>query len=321
MLLSTGCSVIEATSGAEELPETEPTNTEQPTSSASAATTTASTTTTAPTTTTPPTTLAPDQLAWPTDAATTAAALSEAETQLRVQVDEIAAAQWGRRQQELYQVLSLNRDWADQAVSLVDESVRQAVELNWLARQELSALVRSGPLSDTLPAWRINEPPSAATLVEFYKAAEAETGVPWTYLAAIHLVETRVGRIEGLSTAGAVGPMQFLPSTWEWCCTGDPTDHQDAITGAATYLTLVGAPADMDAAIFGYNHSDRYVAAVNAYAEAMQLDERAFVGYHAWEVYFSSSVGVLRLETGYETEVPIDAAAWLADHPDDLLGS
>ena len=56
------------------------------------------------------------------------------------------------------------------------------------------------------------------------------------YGLAINLAETRMGRIVGVSSAGAVGPMQFLPATWESCCVGDPTDAHDAILGAATYL-------------------------------------------------------------------------------------
>jgi hypothetical protein len=44
--------------------------------------------------------------------------------------------------------------------------------------------------------------------------------VPWEFLAAIHLVETRMGRIRGTSSAGSQGPMQFLPSTWKRCGRG-----------------------------------------------------------------------------------------------------
>ncbi len=320
LCVTAACSRLESTEPAgEELSVTTPAasaTTAAPTTSTAPLSTTS--TTVAPTTTT---SVAPDELAWPTDPAATADALSEAEQRVRTEADPDVAASWGRRQQQLYQVLSLHRDWADEAVSLVDESVRPAVELNWLARQELSALVRSGPLSSTLPAWRISDPPPSDELLAYYKEAEAASGIPWVYLASINLVETRMGRIEGLSTAGAVGPMQFLPSTWEGCCVGDPTDPHDAILGAATYLTLVGGPADMDKALFGYNRSDRYVAAVKAYADVLALDERAYPGYHAWQVYFSSSVGVLRLTAGYESFEPIDAAAWLTDHPDDLLGA
>lgn len=324
LLLTSACSRLDAAEPASEVMGVDAsTLVVSETTTPSEPATTATPTTTAPSTTAPTTTttVAPDELAWPTDSAATAAALTEAEQQVRTAGDPDVAARWGRRQQQLYQVLSLHRDWADEAVSLIDESIRPAVELNWRARQELSSLVSSGELSTTLPAWRIVNPPPADELLGYYKEAEAATGIPWVYLASINLVETRMGRIEGLSTAGAVGPMQFLPSTWEGCCVGDPTDPHDAILGAATYLTLVGGPADMDRALFGYNRSDRYVAAVKAYADVLALDERAYAGYHAWQVYFSSSVGVLRLTEGYESFVPIDAAEWLADHPDDLLGT
>ena len=76
-----------------------------------------------------------------------------------------------------------------------------------------------------------------------YSEAELLTGIAWYWLASIHLQETRMGRIEGVSSAGAVGPMQFLPTTWEACCTGDPTVTRDAIIGAATYLAQSGGPA------------------------------------------------------------------------------
>ena len=64
-------------------------------------------------------------------------------------------------------------------------------------------------------------------LLGHYAEAEQLTGIPWYWLAAIHLQETRMGRIEGVSTAGAVGPMQFLPTTWARCCVGDPTSTRE----------------------------------------------------------------------------------------------
>ncbi|EUA23383.1 transglycosylase SLT domain protein [Mycobacterium xenopi 4042] len=79
------------------------------------------------------------------------------------------------------------------------------------ARRQLTAMAR---VQDTLPAWRIEPPPPADELLGYYHEAESQSGVGWNYLAAINLIETRFGSINGVSTAGAQGPMQFLPSTF-----------------------------------------------------------------------------------------------------------
>jgi len=286
------------------------------TSSTAAPSTTAAPTTATPTTAAPTTTVAPDAQDLPTSPAELAVALSEAEMMIR-SADE--PAPWGRRQQQLYRVLSTNRDWAGETIAAVDDSIRPAVENNWDARLNLSALVSSGNLSTILPAWRISAPLPADELIGYYQAAETATGVPWEYLAAINLVETRMGRIEGLSTAGATGPMQFLPSTWAECCEGDPTVDEDAILGAAVYLTVRGAPTDMAGALRGYNNSGRYVNAVTAYANVLEADPSAYAGYHAWDVYFLSAAGLVRMPVGYNEAEPVDAAEWIAANPDALI--
>jgi len=269
------------------------------------------------TATTAPTTTAPDAAPVPDTPAALAAELSRVETELgRADLTESAAAPWGRRQQVLYLVLSSNPDWAPEVIAAVDEPVRPVVELNWEARRNLSALVNSERLADTVPAWEIVAPRPADELLGYYREAADATGVPWEVLAAINLVESRMGRIRGLSTAGAVGPMQFLPSTWSGCCTGDPTVDRDAIIGAATYLTQRGALKDLDRAIHGYNNSDHYVRAVRAYADTLAAAPGRYYGYHAWEVLFLSSVGLLRIPQGYRQTEPVDAATWLTQHPD-----
>ena len=123
-----------------------------------------------------------------------------------------------------------------------------------------------------------------------YKAAGAAAGgVGWEYLAAIHLVETRMGRIKGDSSAGAQGPMQFIPTTWDiYGRGGDITSNADAIPAAARLLRANGAPSDMARALRAYNNSARYVRAVTAYAKQMEADERAYLGYHAWQVYYGT---------------------------------
>lgn len=286
----------------------------------------ASSTTVATLATQPP---GPDTMALPGDAIELATALLEAESEVRnTDLATSRRAAWGRRQQALYAVLSAHPDWADDTLAAVadrgDGSDRhrmlvEAITFNWSARQHLDQLVAGGGVADELPAWRIRKPVEVDKLLGYYDEAEAATGVPWSYLAAINTIETRVGRISGTSTAGAVGPMQFLPSTWADCCEGDPNDDRDAIIGAATYLVDRGAPGNMDAAIFGYNRSEHYVAAVKAYASVLAADRNAFAGYHAWEIYFRTTEGIVVIPVGYDQPEPVPVTAWLRLHPDTLF--
>jgi transglycosylase-like protein with SLT domain len=92
-------------------------------------------------------------------------------------------------------------------------------------------------------------------------------------LAAINGIESGFGANLGPSSAGAVGWMQFLPSSWatygvdaDGDGKADPNDPQDAIFAAASYLQAAGMPADTAGAIFAYNHADWYVAEVLANA-------------------------------------------------------
>jgi len=89
--------------------------------------------------------------------------------------------------------------------------------------------------------------------------------------------------------------MQFLPTTWAACCQGDVWDDHDAIMGAATYLASNGAPDDMANAVWRYNPNAVYLEMVTRYASVMAADERAYLGYHAWEVFYGSAAGDVRL--------------------------
>ncbi len=262
----------------------------------------------------------PVSLPLPTSAIEMALSLSEAEQAVRDDsLDNAQLDRWGRRQQALYRHMAFNPEWADVVLAEVDPAATAAVALNWKARQNLSSLVNTERLHDELPAWRVNPPLPPQELIGYYKQAEADTGIQWEFLAAINLIETRMGRIQGVSTAGALGPMQFLPTTWAECCDGDPTVPADAIAGAAKYLTIRGGPENMNRAIFGYNNSDYYVEAVTAYANVMMENERAYYGYHAWEIYFLSTEGLIRIPVGYEQLEPIAATTWLAENPETLF--
>lgn len=151
-----------------------------------------------------------------------------------------------------------------------------------------------------LPRWRIVAPPPAAELRGHYRAAQRRTGVPWTYLAAIHLVETRMGRIRGTSTAGARGPMQFIPATWEaYGAGGDINDPRDAVLAAARLLKDHGAPRDMAGALWHYNPGDEYVRAVSAYARTMRRAPSTYRGYWHWRVLYRHERGTYVLPVGY----------------------
>ena len=102
-------------------------------------------------------------------------------------------------------------------------------------------------------------------------------GLSWTVLAAIGQIESGDHANPGVSSAGAEGPMQFLPSTWaRWGITafgetGPPNimDPYDAVPAAAEYLCSYGAGqggAALTRAIYGYNHAAWYVAEVLALA-------------------------------------------------------
>jgi Transglycosylase SLT domain len=157
----------------------------------------------------------------------------------------------------------------------------------------------------TLPRWRIVAPPPAARLLGHYRLAQRRIGVHWSYLAAIHLVETRMGRIRGTSTAGARGPMQFLPATWDlYGAGGDINDPRDAILAAARLLDANGAPGDMAEALWHYNPSDSYVGAVSAYAGAMRRAPSAYRGYWHWRVLYRHARGTYVLPVGYPERRP-----------------
>src|SRR5262245_44125089 len=92
-------------------------------------------------------------------------------------------------------------------------------------------------------------------------------------LAAINEIESGFGQNLGPSSAGAVGWMQFMPSTWATYGvdadndgTKDPNNPNDAIFAAARYLRAAGMPGDPEGAVFSYNHADWYVAEVMARA-------------------------------------------------------
>jgi murein DD-endopeptidase MepM/ murein hydrolase activator NlpD len=113
-------------------------------------------------------------------------------------------------------------------------------------------------------------------LLPIYQAAGAAYGIPWQVLAAINEVETDYGRDLSVSSAGAEGWMQFLPSEWQNYGVDvndsgfeDPYNPADAIFAAARYLKAAGGDSDIRAAVFSYNHSQAYVNSVMLRAQLL----------------------------------------------------
>ena len=241
----------------------------------------------------------PADVAAPENPAATASSLTRVERALRAPAtppDRIDRLGW--EQQAAYHALGAHPAWLNGVLGRLPADVRPIVTANEHAGQELQALGGGATRPRRLPDWRIVSPRPAQVLRAYYGEAEAASGIPWAYLAAIHLVETRLGRIQGTSSAGAQGPMQFLPATWARYGQGDINDDHDAILAAARLLQANGGPG-MGRALLRYNNSNHYVAAVDSYAQLMLSDERSFLGYHGWQVYYATTKGAFLLPAGY----------------------
>ena len=110
-------------------------------------------------------------------------------------------------------------------------------------------------------------------LRSFYAEAQSKYRVDASYLASINFIESNFGRVNGPSSANAMGPMQFLPGTWAaFGQGGNIMDPHDSILAAARYLVHNGAPGNMRNAIFHYNLDFDYVDAVEFFAAAYRAD-------------------------------------------------
>jgi Transglycosylase SLT domain len=200
---------------------------------------------------------------------------------------------WALYQQRLYRAIAKPPGGSRAVIARAPRPVAVAARANLAAQRDLYAL--SQPVDPPVKLPRA-QPASARELLGFFKQAEKRSGVPWYVLASVNFIETRFGRLKGPSTAGALGPMQFLPSTWErYGNGGDIYDPHDAIMGAARYLAASGAPNDMRGALYAYNNSDLYVNAILDYALQMKTDPRDFYAYYHWQVFVRTTKGDIQL--------------------------
>ncbi len=136
----------------------------------------------------------------------------------------------------------------------------------------------------------------AGRLLELYGKAQSRFRVRKRILAAINLVETRFNRLRNTSSAGAKGPMQFMPATWRiYGLGGNIRDPEDSILAAGNYLRASGAPRNYRRALHAYNHSPRYVEAIARYSRVIARDPHSFYVLHSWHFFTGSGPAFRRL--------------------------
>jgi soluble lytic murein transglycosylase-like protein len=242
----------------------------------------------------------------PSDAAALAATLATTTTAVRGSIDEWLASGNPSKgdapravvlqalfQQRIYRALGRNPTLLKAALTRMPGWLRDEARANATAHSRLFRLVH--PLSDP-GAFRTRRPLPAGVLLEYFDEGQRRFGVPWELLAAVNFVESKFGRVRSSSSAGAQGPMQFLPGTWAtYGLGGGIHDPHDAILGAANYLHASGSPSNDRKALHTYNPSNDYVDAVSIYADRMSRDQRAFYEYYNWQVFVLTTHGDQRM--------------------------
>ena len=192
---------------------------------------------------------------------------------------QLAVAQYDyraaiRSQQQVVYALAVDQGLEDQVSGLLPTSdlppLRQTTEA-------LRALWRAAGIGDFSQVAirhnrRFQDSAPVGQLLGYYRASGARYGIDWTFLASINFIESDFGRVNGPSSAGAMGPMQFMPGTWASYGVGDIMSPRDSIDAAARYLKAMGGPGNMDRAIYRYNNDADYVASVEGFAAALRDD-------------------------------------------------
>ena len=195
-------------------------------------------------------------------------------------------------QQRIYILLTSRERLAGDVLDRLRGEVADEARDTLAARRELTSL--STPVAAR--HFRTGPAKPVGVLLRYYRKAERRFGVSWRVLAAVNFVESAFGRTRSKSTAGARGPMQFIPSTWRaYGMGGDIDDPHDAIMGAANYLHASGAPGDNRAALHAYNPSSAYVNAVLSYTHRIRHDPHALYSYYSWQVFVHTPSGIVQL--------------------------
>ena len=229
--------------------------------------------------------------------ATTTAALYEAIDRWRTEGDPRGPTPeevilLALHQQRIHLLLTTRSKLARDVIARLPAPLARDVRTTIGARRGL------GRLTPPVPLRRFRTGPArpAGVLLGYYREAQRRFRVTWPVLAAVNFVESAFGRLRNESVAGARGPMQFIPSTWEaYGMGGDVRDPHDAILAAANYLHASGAPGDYAQALHAYNPAPEYVRAVLGYARQIRREPRAYFAYHSWQVFVRTPSGTRRI--------------------------
>jgi Transglycosylase SLT domain len=199
----------------------------------------------------------------------------------------------------LYQQRMVRRltDWpklSKKVLPKLDPSAYWFYAPNVRAARSLRGLSGTPPKKPPKMRYERAKPPNK--LWRFYGLGTKGFRVPRVVLAAVNFTETKFGRVLGPSSAGALGPMQFLPSTWDsYGNGGNIWSPRDSILGAARYLNASGAPERIRDALYAYNPSELYVNVVLTYMKQMKKKRIRFYHYYWWQVFMRTRDGVVQM--------------------------
>jgi soluble lytic murein transglycosylase-like protein len=204
----------------------------------------------------------------------------------------LAVTLWALYEQRISIVLTARPRLASAVVRRLSPRYARPLRSEVLARREQKRLSRPRPLR----AFRTGPAEPAGRLRRHYLEGRRRFHVGWEVLAAVNYVESAFNKLRNSSTAGAQGPMQFIPATWRaYGLGGNVHDPHDAILGAANYLHANGAPRSYRRALYHYNPSWLYVDAVLRYARRIRADPRAFYVLYSRQVFVRTPHGLVRL--------------------------
>ncbi len=222
------------------------------------------------------------------------------------------------QQQVIYRVLSEKISLSNKVLVYIPENLKNIVNKHLFARRQFLSMAPTSASLAYMPRWNIINPEPINSLLSYYKKAENATGIDWEVLAAINLVETGMGRIDGISIANAQGPMQFLPTTWKEPgigLGGNIRDPHDSIMAAARYLVRRGGLANIRKGLLGYNNSDYYGKAVLAYADLLRNEPRTIKSLYYWEIHYRAGSYDLWLPVGYSEKKTLSISNYIKLFP------